>query len=95
MTLARLLQRGQLTVPQEVREKLCLEPGAVLQIEVTGPDRFEVRRVPSMTLQQMREFVHSFEDTGLDVEEARKLGEADAADALLAKLDRLRSDFLA
>jgi hypothetical protein len=43
----------------------------------------------------MREFVHSFEDTGLDVEEARKLGEADAADALLAKLDRLRSDFLA
>jgi bifunctional DNA-binding transcriptional regulator/antitoxin component of YhaV-PrlF toxin-antitoxin module len=94
MTLARLLQRGQLTIPQEVREKLCLEPGAVLQIEVTGPDRFEVRRVPSMTFKQMQEFARSFEDTGLDLEEARKLGEADAADAVLAKLDRLRTNSL-
>lgn len=88
MAIARLLQRGQLTIPQEVRDKLKLGPGDVVRVEVTGPNSFEVRRLPSMTLDEIRTYLQGFEQTGLSVEEAIAQGQADAADEYLSKLDR-------
>jgi antitoxin PrlF len=44
MTYARLTAKGQVTVPKEIRERLCLEPGDVLGYEVEG-DEMRVRKV--------------------------------------------------
>lgn len=49
--------------------------------------------LPSPTFEQMRVFLSSFEPTGLDIEEAIALGEADAADIAVAELARQQSEY--
>ncbi len=47
MNIARVQTRGQVTIPQEVREACGVTPGADLFFVKTGPGRFECRVLPA------------------------------------------------
>ena len=46
MSVARVQPRGQVTVPQEIREACGIVPGTDLLFLPTGPGRFECRVLP-------------------------------------------------
>ncbi len=52
MQLAKILGRGQVTVPRQVRRELGLEPGDTVVFEVVGPGRVEMRTLPAMRLSE-------------------------------------------
>ena len=47
MNVARVQARGQVTVPQEIREACGVAPGTDLLFAKTGPGRFECRVLPA------------------------------------------------
>ena len=47
MNIARVQTRGQVTIPQEVREACGVTPGTDLFFVKTGPGRFECRVLPA------------------------------------------------
>jgi bifunctional DNA-binding transcriptional regulator/antitoxin component of YhaV-PrlF toxin-antitoxin module len=47
MNVARVQARGQVTVPQEIRDACGVAPGTDLLFAKTGPGRFECRVLPS------------------------------------------------
>jgi AbrB family looped-hinge helix DNA binding protein len=47
MSVARVQARGQVTVPQEIREACGIVPGTDLLFIKTGPDRFECQVLPA------------------------------------------------
>ena len=47
MNIARIQARGQVTIPQEIREACGAAPGADLLFIETGPDTFECRVLPA------------------------------------------------
>ena len=54
MPTARVQSRGQVTVPQEIRDACHIEPGADLYFVQTAPDRFECQVLPpSRTLREV------------------------------------------
>jgi bifunctional DNA-binding transcriptional regulator/antitoxin component of YhaV-PrlF toxin-antitoxin module len=46
MSIARVQSRGQVTVPQEIREACGVVPGTDLFFTKTGPARFECQVLP-------------------------------------------------
>jgi bifunctional DNA-binding transcriptional regulator/antitoxin component of YhaV-PrlF toxin-antitoxin module len=46
MTVAKVQARGQVTVPQDIREACGVMPGSELLFIKTGPERFECRVLP-------------------------------------------------
>ena len=52
MPRARLTSKGQITIPKEVRERLSVEPGDVVEFSYTG-DHLEVR---ALRRRRVREF---------------------------------------
>jgi AbrB family looped-hinge helix DNA binding protein len=46
MSMAKVQARGQVTVPQEIRELYGIEPGTELFFVATGPRAFECRVLP-------------------------------------------------
>lgn len=47
MTIARVQTRGQVTIPQEIRDACGIEPGAQLVFLTTGAGGFECHVIPS------------------------------------------------
>jgi len=43
--IAKISAKGMTTIPQEVRTALAVQPGDLLEWEITGDGRAEVRRV--------------------------------------------------
>jgi AbrB family looped-hinge helix DNA binding protein len=50
MSLSKVLTRGQLTLPKDVREAAGITAGDLVTLTVTGPGRVELQVVPRMKL---------------------------------------------
>jgi len=88
--LAKVLPRGQITIPQQVREAVRLAPGDTVQVQVTGPDTIQIIVLPRRTLD---EWVARYQLTEpVDYGEAVKQGEQDAADAIIARIAQDRRE---
>jgi AbrB family looped-hinge helix DNA binding protein len=92
MALARVLARGQITIPQKIREAVRLGPGDTVQLTVTGPDTIQITVLSRLTLDELRARYASGEPPEITFEEARRLGEQDAADEFVRKMERIRRE---
>lgn len=52
--IAKITAKGQTTIPREIRRALAVEPGDLIEWEVTGKGRAEVHRVPPVDLAYLR-----------------------------------------
>jgi AbrB family looped-hinge helix DNA binding protein len=55
MILAKVLARGQLTIPQEIREKANLNPGDTVEVDVDETGTIRLRRLPTLSFEEMFE----------------------------------------
>jgi len=55
MALARVLARGQVTLPRDVRRAADIRPGDVVTVRVTAAGRVELKVVPRLSLQEALE----------------------------------------
>ena len=77
MSVAKVQARGQVTVPQEIRDLCGIEPGAELLFVPTGPHVFECRVLPAQ--RALMDLVERFtvQDVAPDLEKLRReMGEA-------------------
>lgn len=94
---------GHLTVPREISEAAGIRPGGKVRLAVVAPGRFEVIAadavtvpvsenidiaddIAPMTLEEA--FTRFRTDESVDLQEIRRQWEADAAEAVLAELER-------
>ncbi|HUX86164.1 MAG TPA: AbrB/MazE/SpoVT family DNA-binding domain-containing protein [Chloroflexota bacterium] len=54
MALGKVMSRGQITLPREVRQRAHIEPGDVLNIEVVGPGEVRVSVLPNLSPRELR-----------------------------------------
>jgi AbrB family looped-hinge helix DNA binding protein len=52
MQLARILARGQVTLPRNIRRDAGLQPGDIVALEVTAPGRVQLRALPRLRLEE-------------------------------------------
>ena len=55
MSLAKVLARGQVTLPREVRRLAGIKPGDALDIQVLGPGRLQFVVLPRIGPRELRE----------------------------------------
>ena len=55
MPVARVLARGQVTLPREVRRKARIKPGDVFNIEVIGPGQLRLTALPGLGPRELRD----------------------------------------
>lgn len=55
MALARVLARGQVTLPRQVRRLAGIGPGDTVHIEVLGPGQVRLTALPRLGPRQLRE----------------------------------------
>lgn len=55
MAIAKVLARGQVTLPKAVRQKAGVQPGDVVTLEVKGPGTVELKVLPRMRLEDTLE----------------------------------------
>lgn len=55
VTLGKVLPRGQVTLPREVRRAAGINPGDVVTFEATGPGRIEMKALPRLSLADLLE----------------------------------------
>lgn len=55
MTLAKVLARGQVTLPREVRQLAGIKPGDSLNVEVLGPGQVRFTALPQLSPLQLRD----------------------------------------
>jgi AbrB family looped-hinge helix DNA binding protein len=90
MPLAKVLPRGQITIPQEVREAVQLQPGDTVQLRVTGPDTFQITVLPRRSLD---EWISRYRVTGpVDADQAINEGEEDEARQIVVGIERDRHE---
>jgi AbrB family looped-hinge helix DNA binding protein len=79
MASATVQARGQITVPQEVREKCGIEPGMAVTFEALAPGRFECQVLPPQ--RSVRELLEKYSMDGevSDLEQIRAKAYADMA----------------
>jgi len=58
MAVSKVLTRGQVTLPREVRRSAGIKPGDLVSFTVAEPGRVELRVLPRMTLAEMLEKYH-------------------------------------
>ncbi len=51
-SLAKVLERGQITLPREIRRAAGIKPGDSVLIRATGPTTLEVKVLPQLTLEE-------------------------------------------
>jgi len=51
VAVGKVLARGQVTVPREIREALGIHPGDALSFRVTGTGKLEVSLLPRLRLE--------------------------------------------
>ena len=55
MSLSKVLTRGQITLPKDVRKAAGIEPGDTVFVHVTGPGKVELSVLPRLTLAELWE----------------------------------------
>ena len=55
VALSKLLPRGQVTLPREIRREAGFEPGDVLTVRVTGEGTVQIKALPRLTLAEALE----------------------------------------
>lgn len=67
-------ERGQIVIPKQIREKLGLERGTILEVETSGDDNLIVLRPMRKKRKDWREWIGTYEEEGLTREylEAKK-----------------------
>ena len=55
MALAKVLARGQVTLPREIRRLAGIKPRDSLNVEVLGPGRLQVTALPKLSPRQLRD----------------------------------------
>jgi AbrB family looped-hinge helix DNA binding protein len=84
MALAKVLSRGQVTLPQEVRQEAGIRPGDILNVYVVGPGELKVEVVPRLS---PAEFFEAYRiDLPLDLDQMRQDWEADSAEQVIREL---------
>jgi AbrB family looped-hinge helix DNA binding protein len=58
VALTRVLARGQITIPREIRKKAGIKPGDLVVLDVVEPGKVELHTLPRMTLAEMLERYH-------------------------------------
>ena len=85
MALAKVLSRGQITLPHEVKEEAKIRPGDIVDIYVVVPGRLKVEVVPHS---DSEEFFERHRLAGpIDLEALRKGWEGEAAVQVLGELE--------
>ena len=74
MVLAKVLARGQLTIPQEIRQKANLSPGDLVQVDVDETGVIHLRRLSNVTFEEMfeRDLIETTVDWPTTVEAAER-----------------------
>jgi AbrB family looped-hinge helix DNA binding protein len=86
MAIAKVLAKGQITIPRGIREKVQMSPGDLVRIESIGEHQFIVEVLPTLTLEEMLARFHS--DEPVDLDRLRREGEEEAADQVIARLSQ-------
>ncbi|NPV09717.1 MAG: AbrB/MazE/SpoVT family DNA-binding domain-containing protein [Anaerolineae bacterium] len=55
MAVVRVLSRGQVTLPRQVRREAGIEAGDALNVEVLGPGLVQFRVLPRLSPRELRE----------------------------------------
>ena len=55
MTFAKVLARGQVTLPREIRRQAGIKPGDALDIQVLGPGRLQFVVLPKISPRELRD----------------------------------------
>ena len=55
MALAKVLARGQVTLPREVRKRAGIKPGDSVNVEVLGPGRVQFTVLPRLSPRELRD----------------------------------------
>jgi AbrB family looped-hinge helix DNA binding protein len=74
VVLAKVLARGQLTIPQEIRQKANLSPGDLVQVDVDETGVIRLRRLSNVTFEEMfeRDLIETTVDWSTEVAAAEK-----------------------
>jgi AbrB family looped-hinge helix DNA binding protein len=83
--LARVQARGQVTVPQEIREACGIEPGSYVFFRQSGPDTFQCHVLPATRSPLEIIADHATEGTAPSMEELRAWMGDEIARELLAR----------
>jgi bifunctional DNA-binding transcriptional regulator/antitoxin component of YhaV-PrlF toxin-antitoxin module len=83
--LGHVQARGQVTVPQEIREACGIEPGSDLYFRQTGPDTFECHVLPAAGNFLELAAQHACEGPAPSMEELREQMGDDIARELLSR----------
>jgi AbrB family looped-hinge helix DNA binding protein len=84
MALAKVLSRGQVTLPQDVRQEANIRPGDTVNVYVVGPGQLKVEVVPRM---EPSEFFEAYRiDVPVDLDALRREWEAEAATQIVQDL---------
>lgn len=85
MALAKVLSRGQVTLPRDVRQEARIKPGDTVDVFVVGPGQLKVELVPRM---DPKTFFDKYRiDVPIDLDALRKEWEADAAEKVIRELE--------
>ena len=86
MALAKVLGRGQVTLPRAVRGAAGVRPGDMVLVRATGPGTITLEVLPRMTLAESLARYAVAEP--VDVVRLREAAAAEAAEEALAELRR-------
>ena len=87
-SIARVQSRGQVTVPQEIRETCSVEPGSELLFVKVGERRFECQVLPQpgSLIAYIRQ--HQIDGPPIDVEQFIADGEEQMAEEFIERFAR-------
>jgi AbrB family looped-hinge helix DNA binding protein len=86
MAIGKILPRGQLTLPRDVRRAAGLAPGDTVTFRVTGEGTIEIKALPRLTLQDLLEQFPIEGDFAEDF--ARGGWQDDAAREIIEKMEQ-------
>jgi bifunctional DNA-binding transcriptional regulator/antitoxin component of YhaV-PrlF toxin-antitoxin module len=83
VALGKVLGRGQITLPRDVRRAAKIQPGDTVSIQAVGPGKVEVRVLSRLTLKDLLE-LYPIEGP-IDLAADREKWEAEAAKEVLGR----------
>lgn len=83
MPLGKVLARGQITLPKEVRLAAGIEPGDKVIVRAKKPGTIEIEALPRLTLAQTLEMYHI--EGPIDWDKDREAWEAEAAKHVISE----------
>ncbi len=85
--MLKVQSRGQITLPADIRKRVGMEPGTTVSIGIYGPNEIRIHAIKPMSIEEFKaQFPLDESAVGLDVNEAIRLGRADAADELVERM---------